>query len=315
MFLRTVRVAVLSIFVLATAAPAFAQQVPVVSPNTTNTISKVGAGAGAVSGVVGAAGNLQYGIANFTNNPIAVPQELSGLAAASCSAISVLGGGWTFCNSIQQWVSLFNQLQAAKNQIQEMTANVQRFATYPQSMQGYIQNDLNTISQLANNLNGLSFTDRQIATTVQKLYPSNVPSTNYAAYIAQLQQATQNSVVNALQVAGAEVSTQQRDADTATIIKTALANATSPTQSVQALAQLEAVLIEQIQKEERLSAAAIQSSAAYYLAENSHKQTSSQAEQQAVTQLQHQLDLTFTSGPVTAVQAAALVSSSGPQVK
>ena len=32
MFLRTARVGVLSIFVLATAAPAFAQQVPVVSP-------------------------------------------------------------------------------------------------------------------------------------------------------------------------------------------------------------------------------------------------------------------------------------------
>jgi hypothetical protein len=315
MFLRLIRSAIVAAALVAVASPALANPIPTPPPSTTNTITKVGAGAGAVSGAVGAAGIVQYGIANFAQNPIALPQDLAGFAGSACAAASVLGGGWTFCNSIQQWTQLFNELQAAKNQIQEMSANVQRFATYPQSMQGYVQNDLNTVAALANNLNGLSFTDQQIATTVGKIYPSNVPSTNYAAYIAQLQTSTKNSVVNALQVAGAEVSTQQRDSDTSTIIKTALANATSPTQSVQALAQLEAVLIEQIQKEQRLSAAAIQSSAAYYLAENSHKTTATQAETQAVTQLQHQLSLTFTSSPVTAAQAAKMVSTSGPQVK
>ena len=177
---------------------------------------------------------------------------------------------------------MYNHFQAEKNQLLEMQANVQRFATYPQSLASNVQGDLQRVESLVNQNAGLSFTDQQIQSTVARLFPSYAPGASYAAYTAQLSTATRASVLNALQVAGLEVSTTQRDADLATMVKNAVANATSPTQSVQALAQLLSVLIEQIQKEQRLSAGSIQSASAYYLAQTSRKQTIDQAEQTAL---------------------------------
>lgn len=242
--------------------------------------------------------------ATIAINPLN-PSALSGLSSVPCPTVV---GGWSFCNSVQQWVSMYNHFQAEKNQLLEMQANVQRFATYPQSLAGNVQGDLQRVESLVNQNAGLSFTDQQIQSTVARLFPSYVPGASYAAYTGQLSTATRVSVLNALQVAGLEVSTTQRDADLATMVKNAVANATSPTQSVQALAQLLSVLIEQIQKEQRLSAGSIQSAGAYYLAQTSRKQTIDQAEQTALAQFQSTMDVTFPA--MTQAQTASLATSS-----
>lgn len=190
-----------------------------------------------------------------------------------------------------------------------MRANLTRYATYPQKLQGNVQTDLASVGQLLDTNNGLSFNDQQIQATVARLFPNYAQGTSYAAYTAQLQNATRTSVINALQVAGLEVSTQSRDGALSEIVKDAVARASSPTQSVQALAQLEGVLIEQTQKEQRLSASSIESAGSYYLAETSRKQTISQAETAALQRFQSTMDVTFP--PLTQAQAARLASPAG----
>jgi P-type conjugative transfer protein TrbJ len=234
------------------------------------------------------------------------PMALSGMASFPCPTVL---GGWSYCNSVQQWIAMYNKFQAEKNQLLEMQANIQRYATYPQALSSNVQGDLRRVSALVNQNAGLSFTDQQIQSTVARLFPSYAPGASYPAYTSQLSQATRASVINALQVSGLEVSTSQRDADLSTIVKTATANATSPTQAVQALAQLLAVLIEQVQKEQRLSASSIQGASAYYLAQTARKQTIDQAEQNALQQFQATMDVTFP--PLTAKQTASLATAAG----
>jgi P-type conjugative transfer protein TrbJ len=245
-----------------------------------------------------------YGTPATLPSTLLSPMALSGMASVPCPTVL---GGWSICNSVQQWISLYNKLQAEKNQLAEMQANVQRYATYPQALASNVQGDLQRVTALVNQNAGLSFTDQQIQATVARLFPNYAPGASYAAYTGQLSQATRASVLNALQVAGLEVSTTQRDADLASTVKTAVANATSPTQSVQALAQLLAVLIEQVQKEQRLSAGSIQSASAYYLAQTSRKQSIDQAEQTALKQFQATMDVTF--APLTPAQTASLATA------
>jgi P-type conjugative transfer protein TrbJ len=223
-----------------------------------------------------------------------------------------LGNGWNFCNSIQQWNQMYTEFTKAYNEVVEMQRNVDRYAQYPQKLQAYVQTDIGQVEKVMNQVQGLSFEDTQLQGTVSRLFPNYVQGENYQAYVNQLSNATNTSLINAVKVAGIEVQTQPRDADAVDVVKDAIGRATSPTQAVQALAQLEAVLIEQIQKQQRLSAGSIQSASSYYLTEIMRKQNANQAEAASLAAFQQNMDVTF-GPPLTKAQAAGLATSAaGP---
>lgn len=235
-----------------------------------------------VSGLLatGARANAQsYGVPATTGGIVGSPKPIPAIA---CPPTPFGGGGWGPCNSFQQWVSIYNEGVRLQNQLQEIRRNIDRYATYPQKTQGYVQADLSRLEAIIDKTNGLAITDRSVASTVARIFPDYVQGVQFADLSQRLAQATTRSVLNALQVAGLEVGDNQRDAATADVVKDAVARATSPTQATQALAQLTAVMIEQLQKQQRIEGSSLSSAAAYYLSQTKTQAARAQADVQAI---------------------------------
>jgi P-type conjugative transfer protein TrbJ len=262
------------------------------------------AAVGCVLAAAAGADAQTYGIPATTGGIVGSPKPIPAIA---CPPTPFGGGGWGPCNNFQQWVGIYNEGVRLQNELQEIRRNIERYATYPQKTQGYVQADLARLESIIDKTNGLAITDRSVASTVARLFPDYVQGTQFTDLSQRLAQATTRSVLNALQVAGLEVGDNQRDAATADIVKDAVARATSPTQATQALAQLTAVMIEQLQKQQRIEGSSLSSAAAYYLSQAKSQAARAQADVQAI-KAWHDFS-TVALPTLTAAQAKAIVGS------
>jgi P-type conjugative transfer protein TrbJ len=221
-----------------------------------------------------------YGIPATTGGIVAAPRTIP---AVACPPNPFNGGGWNLCNSFQQWVGLYNEGVRLQNELNEIRQNTLRYATYPQKTQGYVQADLTRLESIIDRTNGLSITDRSIESTISRIFPDYPQGGQYTDLTKQLAQATTRSVINSLKVAGLDVGSTARDAATADIVKDAVARATSPTQATQALAQLTAVMIEQLQKQQRIEGSSLNAAAAYYLSQSKSAAAKAQADAIAIS--------------------------------
>jgi hypothetical protein len=242
-----------------------------------------------------------YGIPGA--GPAGIIQSLRTIPPLPC--LNLLSG-WNDCNSVNQWVSLYNQYVAMTNQAVEIQRNVSRFATYPQALQSNVQSDLSSIESMIGQANNLAATVSTSQQRLQTLYPDYAPTVNYASMMQQSAAATKASLLSALQTVGFDVGNQQRDADTVQVVQQAVANASSPTQAVQALAQLNAVMIEQLMKQQRIAGSSVAATSSYYLGKVQAQQKISAAEAQGIQQWQQNLDVSFPAP--TAAQQAQLTS-------
>jgi type IV secretion system protein TrbJ len=253
------------------------------------------------------AGAQTYGIPVMTGGVVSSPRPIPGVV---CPPNVANGGGWSPCNSFQQWVSLYNEGVRLQNELSEIRQNTRRYATYPQKLHGYVQQDLARLERLIDTSSGLSVTDRSIEATIARLFPDYAQGSAYTQVTKQLSQATARSIINALTLAGLEVGDNARDASTADMVKDAVARATSPTQAAQALAQLTAVMIEQQQKQQRIEGASLNAAASYYLAQTKGQAAQAQSDAAAVGAWQQFSRVNLPT--LTPAQARAIVGNPSP---
>jgi P-type conjugative transfer protein TrbJ len=202
---------------------------------------------------------------------------------------------------------MYNQGVQLQNQLNEIRQNTLRYATYPQTMQGNVQQDLARLEGVIDMANGLSITDTSIEGTISRIFPDYAQGTAYTDLTKQLSQSTTRSVINALKVAGLEVGDNTRDAATADIVKAAVARASSPTQATQALAQLTAVMIEQLQKQQRIQGSSLNAAASYYLSQTKSEAAKAQSDAAAIDAWQRFSAVTLPT--LTPSQAARIVGN------
>jgi P-type conjugative transfer protein TrbJ len=211
---------------------------------------------------------------------VGAPQAIP--AVPCVNGVGVLGGGWNLCNSIQQWVELYNEGVKIQNQLNEIQQNVYRYARYPQSLAGNAQADLTAIEGIVDQVNGLSVMDSNVASTISRIFPRYQSGVPYSTLNTQLAQSTNTSITNALQTLGYNVNTLSRDANNVEAIKAAAASATSPIETTQLLAQISAIMVEQMQKQQQISGAGLNAAASYYLSQTQRQQALSTSENQAI---------------------------------
>jgi P-type conjugative transfer protein TrbJ len=228
---------------------------------------------------VAPAGAQTYGIPATTGGTVGLPRAIP---AVVCPPNPANGGGWSPCNSFQQWVSLYNEGVRLQNELSEIRQNTRRYATYPQKLHGYVQQDLARLARLIDTSTGLSITDGSIEATIARIFPDYAQGSAYTEVSRLLSRSTTRSIINALTLAGLEVGDNARDASTADMVKDAVARATSPTQAAQALAQLTAVMIEQLQKQQRIEGASLNAAASYYLAQTKTQAAKAQSDAVAI---------------------------------
>jgi P-type conjugative transfer protein TrbJ len=245
-----------------------------------------------------------YGIPATTGGIVGTPRPIPAIA---CPPNPFNGGGWSACNSFAQWVTLYNEGVRLQNELSEIRRNTLRYATYPQKTQGYVRADLARLETIVDRTNGLAIGDRSIEATIGRIFPDYASNVQYTDLTKQLAQATARSVLNALKVAGLEIGDNARDAATADVVKDAVARATSPTQATQALAQLTAVMIEQLQKQQRIEASSLNAAAAYYLSQSKSEAARAYADAAAIKAWQQFSTVTLPT--LTPAQAKAIVGN------
>ena len=233
----------------------------------------------AVAALTAPTGAQVYGVPSTSGGVVGSPRAIPAIA---CPPNPANGGGWNVCNSFQQWVSLYNEGVRLQNELNEIRQNTLRYATYPQKLQGQVQADLARLERIIDKTNGLAISDTSIEGTVSRIFPDYVQGSAYTDLTKQLSAATTRSVINALKIAGLEVGDNARDASTAEVVKDAVARASSPTQATQALAQLTAVMIEQLQKQQRIDGSSLNAAASYYLAQTKGEAAKAQSDAAAI---------------------------------
>ncbi len=245
-----------------------------------------------------------YGVPSTSGGVVGSPHAIPPIV---CPPNPANGGGWSPCNSFQQWVSLYNEGVRLQNQLNEIKQNTLRYATYPQKLRGNVQQDLTRLEGIIDKANGLSITDTSIEGTVSRIFPDYTQGSAYTDLTKQLAQSTARSVINALKVAGLEVGDNTRDATTADVVKDAVARASSPTQATQALAQLTAVMIEQLQKQQRIQGSSLNAAASYYLAQTKSEAAKAQSDAAAIKAWQQFSTINLPS--LSPAQAKAIVGN------
>ena len=234
---------------------------------------------GALAVTIAPASAQTYGVPSTSGGGVGSPHAIPPVV---CPPNPLNGGGWNACNSFQQWVSLYNEGVRLQNQLNEIRQNTLRYATYPQKLRGNVHQDLARLEGIIDKANGLSITDTSIEGTITRIFPDYAQGSAYTDLTKQLSQSTVRSVINALKIAGLEVGDNARDASTAELVKDAVARASSPTQATQALAQLTAVMIEQLQKQQRIQGSSLNAAASYYLAQTKSEAAKAQSDAAAI---------------------------------
>jgi P-type conjugative transfer protein TrbJ len=258
----------------------------------------------AVLAAVAPASAQTYGTPSTSGGVVGSPRAIPPIP---CPPNPMNGGGWNPCNSFQQWVSLYNEGVRLQNELNELRQNALRYSTYPQRLRGYAQQDLARLEGIIDKANGLSVTDTSIEGTISRIFPDYTQGSAYTDLTKQLSQSTTRSIVNALKIVGLEVGDNARDASTADVVKDAVARATSPTQATQALAQLTAVMIEQLQKQQRIQGSSLNAAASYYLAQTKSEAAKAQSDAAAIQAWQRFSTVNLPS--LTPAQAKAIVGN------
>jgi hypothetical protein len=216
---------------------------------------------------------LATGVAQAQSSPggfigVGSPLDLlQPLPVPPCDITGVVtGGSWNYCNSLRQWVEVYNQRVSDLNQIRSMQQQVTTYLHYPQSLPTYVTSDWQQLYSIAQRENSLNFTEGNVNHTVQQNMPQFQPGYDPDTMREGLENDYLASMETAMNQAGAAAgsSTIGRDTDAINELKTASANSLNPTEATQSLVQVQSIMFGHIARLEELSGMTLSEASSYH---------------------------------------------------
>ncbi|MEE3501259.1 P-type conjugative transfer protein TrbJ [Acidiphilium acidophilum] len=214
------------------------------------------------------------------------------LSALAVPSIAMAGGGGlggiagaTFPEQIIQESTSVSQLaqqaQQVRNSLQQLVYQAQNLKSLPQNLWNQAYGDLNQLTNIASQSNGLSYAMQNVNGAFQSEYPSYQPGQNYDQQYQQWNTTTSNSIAAALQQQGLQTSNFATQQQALAAINAASQSATGRMQVLQAGNQIAAMQVTQLQQLGQIESANSDAQLAYLKQQTAEKSASDAAETQA----------------------------------
>ncbi len=214
------------------------------------------------------------------------------LSALAVPSIAMAGGGGlggiagaTFPEQIIQESTSVSQLaqqaQQVRNSLQQLVYQAQNLKSLPQNLWNQAYGDLNQLTNIASQSNGLSYAMQNVNGAFQSEYPSYQPGQNYDQQYQQWNTTTSNSIAAALQQQGLQTSNFATQQQALAAINAASQSATGRMQVLQAGNQIAAMQVTQLQQLGQIESANSDAQLAYLKQRTAEKSASDAAETQA----------------------------------
>jgi P-type conjugative transfer protein TrbJ len=214
------------------------------------------------------------------------------MSALAVPSIAMAGGGGlggiagaTFPEQIVQEGTSVSQLarqaQEVQNQLQEIVNQAKNLQSLPQNLWNQAYGDLNQLTNIASQSNGLSYAMQNVNGAFQSEYPSYQPGQNYDQQYQQWNQTTSDSIAAALQQQGIQTGNFATQQQALAAINAASQSATGRMQVLQAGNQIAAMQVTQLQQLGQIQAADSDAQLAYLKQKTAEKSAADTAETQA----------------------------------
>jgi hypothetical protein len=222
------------------------------------------------------------------------PQSVSIQTLQPLPAIPCAGPFAAFCAPANQYISTYNSYVNAINRVNEIGLEVRTYARYPQVITSHFKANMQSVADLLQQAQTLSFTTQNIERQVSSIWPNYTPGTPLAQLNGTLEDQTASAIVAELKGAGLLDSSSTADSVTTTIddMRSAAAKAQNPTQTGQVTVQLLSLVWEELVKEKRLLALRMSEEAQHDLTQTAQERQQRLYDQAIVTNLQHEADTT-----------------------
>lgn len=235
-------------------------------------------------------------------------------AALAVPSVALAGGGGlgilnaTLPEQILQEVTAMEQLgkqaEEVSNQLRQIDYMARNLQSLPQNMWSQTYGDLNQLTNIVSQANGLSYAMQNVDSEFQSKYPSYSPSENYDQQFQQWNQTTSNSIAGALQAQGLNAQNFATQQAALQQIEAASQSATGRMQVLQAGNQIASMEVTQLQQLQQIQSADSDAQLAWIKQKETEKSQAVSAETQEYN--------SWTSGAPAPAQGQSYGSFSAP---
>lgn len=179
---------------------------------------------------------------------------------------------------------LSRQAQQVQNSLQQVMMEAQNLKSLPQNLWSQAYGDLNQLTNIASQSNGLSYAMQNVSSSFQQEYPgyqSGQTAQQSDQQYQNWQQTTTNAIENALQQQGLNVNNFASQQQALEAINAASQSATGRMQVLQAGNQIAAMQVTQLQQLGQIESANSDAQLSYLQAKTAEKASSDAAQTQS----------------------------------